>query len=135
MSACPACGAAIKGRAHFGIHRDGFGQGPQVSICDACGGNEAITCEDLWAAIKVRRNARESGVVVREPKSVLEIVHAFVRALAMENHGVTFIQLKRTTWLKLCEELKVEPASRGAKGVLQLEVEHGSVAIITEVGE
>jgi hypothetical protein len=50
---CAACGAPVQG--NHSIHRDGFGIGPEVDLCDACGANETPTCEELWDAIARRR--------------------------------------------------------------------------------
>lgn len=50
---CAACGAAAQGNAS--IHRDGFGEGPEVDLCDDCGTHEFPTCEVLWRWIREMR--------------------------------------------------------------------------------
>lgn len=50
---CAACGNVAEG--NYAIHRDGFSDGPEVPLCDACGSEEEPTCEELWAAIAARR--------------------------------------------------------------------------------
>lgn len=50
---CAACGALAEG--NFSIHRDGFMVGPDVPLCDACGGHLLPTCDDLWEQIARRR--------------------------------------------------------------------------------
>ncbi len=50
---CAACGQPAEGNCS--IHRDGFGEGPQVDLCDACGGQKTPTCETLWGMIALRR--------------------------------------------------------------------------------
>lgn len=50
---CAACGDHAQGNAS--IHRDGFGEGPEVELCDACGMAELPTCEELWKQIAERR--------------------------------------------------------------------------------
>lgn len=50
---CAACGQPAEG--NFAIHRDGYGIGPEVPLCNGCGGGEEPTCADLWAAIAARR--------------------------------------------------------------------------------
>lgn len=49
---CAACGKPAEG--HFAIHRDGFGEGPEVPLCDACGRENGPSCEALWEAIAAR---------------------------------------------------------------------------------
>lgn len=49
MSECVYCGHPAEG--NFTIHRDGFGVGPEVPLCDACGGAETPSCADIWDAI------------------------------------------------------------------------------------
>lgn len=46
---CAYCGKPAEG--HGAIHRDGFGIGPEVDLCDACGLGEEPTCEAIWARI------------------------------------------------------------------------------------
>lgn len=50
---CAACGEPVEG--NHSIHRDGFCEGPEVDLCDACGGEETPTCETLWRRIAERR--------------------------------------------------------------------------------
>lgn len=58
---CAACGTEIVGEVKSTIHRDGFCEGPEVPLCESCGGHELPTCQDLWAAIRVRMNAATAG--------------------------------------------------------------------------
>lgn len=51
---CAACGSLIVDFS-YSIHRDGFCDGPEVPLCDACGAHETPTCGELWAAIRERR--------------------------------------------------------------------------------
>jgi hypothetical protein len=46
---CAYCGRLAEG--NYAIHRDGFCEGPEVPLCDACGGHEEPTCEAIWARI------------------------------------------------------------------------------------
>jgi hypothetical protein len=50
---CAACGEPTSGG--HSIHRDGYGIGPEVDLCDACGAGENPTCEELWGMIARRR--------------------------------------------------------------------------------
>ena len=43
------CGAPAQG--NYGIHRDGFGAGPEVDLCDGCGSKPEPTCEEIWRRI------------------------------------------------------------------------------------
>lgn len=47
---CVYCGTPAQG--NHTIHRDGMGEGPEVPLCDACGGHERPTCEEIWARIR-----------------------------------------------------------------------------------
>jgi hypothetical protein len=49
---CAACGNPSEGKRS--IHRDGFGEGPEVWLCNACGMHETPTLEELWARIAER---------------------------------------------------------------------------------
>lgn len=46
---CAFCGGAAAG--NYGIHRDGFGVGPEVDLCDGCGSGLKPTCEEIWDLI------------------------------------------------------------------------------------
>ena len=51
--ACSYCGGPAEG--NHSIHRDGFGVGPEVDLCDMCGGSETPTCEEIWWRISGKR--------------------------------------------------------------------------------
>lgn len=55
---CAACGNRAEG--NFSIHRDGFGDGPEVPLCDACGCGPVPTLTEIWDAIAQRRKERVS---------------------------------------------------------------------------
>jgi hypothetical protein len=38
-------------QGNHSIHRDGFSVGPEVDLCDACGGRPEPTCEEIWDRI------------------------------------------------------------------------------------
>lgn len=46
---CAFCGESAEG--NFSIHRDGFGVGPEVELCDNCAAYPAPTCEEIWEVI------------------------------------------------------------------------------------
>lgn len=48
-SRCSYCGLPAQG--NYSIHRDDFGVGPEVPLCDACGSGRHPTCEQIWALI------------------------------------------------------------------------------------
>ena len=52
---CAACGRPCTGS--YSVHRDGYGKGPEVLICDACGSGEVPTLQEIWTAIRARRTA------------------------------------------------------------------------------
>jgi len=51
---CACCGATFTGKVTSSIHRDGFAIGPEVPLCDACGGHELPSCEEIWERIAAR---------------------------------------------------------------------------------
>lgn len=53
---CAPCGRQIK-RVRFSMATGDFCQGPEVPLCEKCGGKEYPRMEDLWTAIKVRVNS------------------------------------------------------------------------------
>lgn len=58
---CAACARPAQGE--FAIHRDGFGEGPEVPLCNDCGGPGSPTCEELWERIaKLRGPGTVHGV-------------------------------------------------------------------------
>lgn len=42
---CGYCGRRSEG--NYAIHRDGFCKGPEVALCDACGGDAAPSLEEV----------------------------------------------------------------------------------------
>lgn len=49
IKTCSYCGNPAEG--HYSIHRDGFGVGPEVDLCDACGSKQTPDCYDIWERI------------------------------------------------------------------------------------
>ena len=49
VNACAYCGRPSQG--HFAIHRDGMGNGPELPLCNDCGGYPVPTLQDIWARI------------------------------------------------------------------------------------
>ncbi len=64
---CAYCGASSEGT--FAIHRDGLGLGPEVPLCNGCGGLEEPTCERIWARISKTHGA---ACLAKEDFSLLE---------------------------------------------------------------
>lgn len=50
---CAFCGQPAEG--NFSIHRDGFAEGPEVELCNKCGGGQRPTCVEIWEAISPLR--------------------------------------------------------------------------------
>lgn len=46
---CAFCRRPAEG--NHAVHRDGFGDGPEVPLCDACGGHETPTLAAIWDRI------------------------------------------------------------------------------------
>jgi hypothetical protein len=56
---CAACGDTASvgpdGEPLYTIHRDGFGEGPDVPLCAECGADELPDCPTIWAMIAERQ--------------------------------------------------------------------------------
>lgn len=50
---CAYCGELAEGA--YSIHRDGFGEGPQVDLCNRHGGGMVPTLVSIWRRIRLRR--------------------------------------------------------------------------------
>ena len=48
---CAFCEKPINGGVAYTSHRDGFGIGPEVDLCKACGSKERPTEDEIWAKI------------------------------------------------------------------------------------
>ena len=46
---CAFCGGPAQG--NYSIHRDGFGKGPEVPLCDTHGEPLKPSCAEIWARI------------------------------------------------------------------------------------
>ena len=46
---CSYCGRPAEG--NYSIHRDGFGVGPEVALCDSCGAHPTPTLRAIWDRI------------------------------------------------------------------------------------
>lgn len=46
---CAYCRCPAQG--NYSIHRDGLGVGPEVPLCDGCGGQELPSLGAIWARI------------------------------------------------------------------------------------
>ena len=57
---CAACG--LESEREHSIHRDGFGEGPEVWLCNGCGRDKYPTCPILWAWIAERLAAGKAMV-------------------------------------------------------------------------
>jgi len=49
---CACCGS--RSERQRSIHRDGFGKGPEVWLCNDCGMGELPTLAEIWSRIKSR---------------------------------------------------------------------------------
>ena len=48
---CAYCKSLHHSTPNFTIHRDGYGVGPEVPLCDGCGSGQHISCAQIWKAI------------------------------------------------------------------------------------
>lgn len=46
---CAFCGEPAEG--NYTVHRDGFGEGPEVPLCDADGSQSEPTLDEIWDRI------------------------------------------------------------------------------------
>lgn len=49
LAQCAFCGSPAQGK--YSIHRDGFGDGPEVPLCNACGSKPEPTEAEIWSKI------------------------------------------------------------------------------------
>jgi hypothetical protein len=65
---CAFCGHPAEG--NYSIHRDGFGVGPEVDLCDEHGG-EFPTCDEIWE--RIAQPADDDGAYRRRVATVTSI--------------------------------------------------------------
>lgn len=46
---CAYCGAKAEGE--YSVHRDGFGVGPEVDLCERCGSQPTPSLREIWERI------------------------------------------------------------------------------------
>jgi hypothetical protein len=51
---CAYCTQPSQG--NYSIHRDGFGEGPDVPLCDSCGEGQWPTEEEIWSTVGQAEN-------------------------------------------------------------------------------
>jgi hypothetical protein len=80
MTPCAYCSKPSEGNAS--IHRDGFGVGPEVDLCDACGLHETPTCEEIWDRI-AQPSAEHGAHKPSAPTAqIIDLFDALKRSLA-----------------------------------------------------
>jgi len=65
---CAYCGKPAEGG--FAIHRGGFGVGPEVDLCNACGSQETPTSWEIWEQIAQPSEHSFAHVRIRHRKRV-----------------------------------------------------------------
>ena len=100
---CANCGKDPT-EGNYSIHRDGFGIGPEVPLCDGCGSGELPTCREIWDNIAESGRYKDEvddedkvsmGCLVREPpcpiceKSKTEFTLLQVLEMLDEEHHPT----------------------------------------------
>lgn len=63
---CAYCGKVAQGE--YSIHRDGFGIGPEVPLCNACGGGTTPSLPAIWS--RIARPSLEQGAFDTTPRLV-----------------------------------------------------------------
>jgi hypothetical protein len=56
---CAFCGQPAEG--NFSIHRDGFSEGPEVALCDKCGGYPEPSLPEIWDRISQSPTKHENS--------------------------------------------------------------------------
>jgi hypothetical protein len=56
---CAYCGELAEG--NFSIHRDGFSEGPEVQLCDRCGGHTDPSLPEIWSRISQASTRHENS--------------------------------------------------------------------------
>ena len=59
---CVFCGGHAEG--NYSIHRDGFGIGPEVPLCDVHGGQPEPTEQEIWRRIREQRFANGDPICI-----------------------------------------------------------------------
>lgn len=62
VAPCAFCTKPAEG--NYSVHRDAFGVGPEVDLCDACGGSEEPTLEEIWSHISRTRGVKRPRLSV-----------------------------------------------------------------------
>ncbi len=57
---CAYCSGPLPDPIGYTIHRDGFGEGPEVPLCNGCAQFPSPTCEQIWDRIRERREAEHA---------------------------------------------------------------------------
>lgn len=57
---CVYCEKEAEGE--YSIHRDGFCEGPEVPLCNDCGGSEYPSCPEIWEVIAIDLTENEKAV-------------------------------------------------------------------------
>lgn len=63
LERCAFCEQPAQG--NYSIHRDGFGEGPEVPLCNACGGKPEPDEPTIWAKIGQSGICNECGEEIR----------------------------------------------------------------------
>jgi hypothetical protein len=56
---CAYCHKPAEGR--YSVHRDGFCEGPQVPLCDACGSGNQPSLHQIWRRIAQNKKSAEQN--------------------------------------------------------------------------
>lgn len=65
INACAYCGKKAEG--NYAIERDGIGSHVNVPLCDACGGHESPSLQEIWGRIAMADDdGTEWGPTVHE---------------------------------------------------------------------
>jgi uncharacterized protein with FMN-binding domain len=70
-----------KADGNYSIHRDGFGVGPEVALCDKHGSRPSPTCEEIWYVIARRRRLKDDA---NDDGSIRSIADAFNKTLQLQ---------------------------------------------------
>lgn len=78
---CAYCNKKATGE--YSVHRDGFCEGPEVELCNACGSSTLPTLHDIWNKIRATPNLAKAKKLI----SKLEDEDLFALSRWMKDEG------------------------------------------------
>lgn len=80
---CSFCGKLAQG--NYSIHRDAFGVGPEVPLCDNCGGKEEPAEVIIWAKIGQSDECIQCEEEIRSGDERMGSFHSWCAPVSIES--------------------------------------------------